>query len=304
MVDFLSMWKGNLMILYNICYYFYIYALVGWIWETCLCSVRERKFINRGFLNGPLCPIYGFGMISLIVFLYPITSRLVDNGLHSFFLLFVGGGILCSVLEYFTSWLLEILFDASWWDYSKEKFNIKGRICLKASLFWGVMSALIIMFIQPIVKGWIDSLPQPQGTYILWLLISITSIDFIVTVAHLISLRTKIQGIRTSIKQLREDVIIPKLYEDVEERLYLFDKRVDEIIYDIQTRIEKFDFKEDIGAKDKISARIEELRSKYKDFKLPNLQERRILKAFPKMKLRDFDEVLKEIKEKAQQFKK
>lgn len=114
---------------YHILWFFIIYCMAGWIWESCFCSIKAKKWINRGFLLGPYIPIYGCGALSVYLLLYPAQEHLLA--------VFTGGMILASILEFFTSWIMEKLFAATWWDYSKEKFNIQGRICLKASLLWG-----------------------------------------------------------------------------------------------------------------------------------------------------------------------
>ncbi|HBB29668.1 MAG TPA: hypothetical protein DC000_10580, partial [Clostridiales bacterium] len=102
--------------------YFIMYSVIGWICEVIFCSIPEKKFINRGFLNGPLCPIYGFGALIVIFFLTPFKD--------SIFLVFIFGLIVTSTLEYFTSYAMEKLFHSKWWDYSNNRFNINGRVCL------------------------------------------------------------------------------------------------------------------------------------------------------------------------------
>lgn len=103
--------------------YFFIYAFLGWVSECIYCSIGHKKIINRGFLNGPVCPIYGFGALIVIFFL----KRYENNVLE----LFLYGIIVTSILEYITGYLLEMIFNTTWWDYSRKKFNIKGRVCLK-----------------------------------------------------------------------------------------------------------------------------------------------------------------------------
>ena len=128
---------------------FFIYSFVGWLYETVLCSVEERKLINRGFLRGPYCPVYGFGAI---------IDILVLNKIDNIFVLFFMGVILTCSLEYFTSWLLEKLFDARWWDYSYMKFNIKGRICLLGAIVFGLFSVLLIKLLNPFVMSLINKI--------------------------------------------------------------------------------------------------------------------------------------------------
>lgn len=139
--------------IWHIIIYFFIYSFAGWLWETAYCSYQERTFIYRGFLFGPYCPIYGFGVLLLLEVLSPLKS---DP-----FLLFVNSIIFMSTLEYATSYVLEKLFHQRWWDYSKEPYNLHGRIALKSSLFWGVMCLVVIYVAHPAVTSfahWIVSI--------------------------------------------------------------------------------------------------------------------------------------------------
>ncbi|MDR0286797.1 MAG: putative ABC transporter permease, partial [Clostridiales bacterium] len=103
--------------------YFAIYSILGWIIESAYCSIFAHKPINRGFLSGPWCPVYGFGALLILLFTGPFKQNP--------FLVFAISLLSTSILEYFTGWLLETLFKTRWWDYSKHKFNIKGRVCLQ-----------------------------------------------------------------------------------------------------------------------------------------------------------------------------
>lgn len=120
--------------------FFFIYSFLGWICESIYCSIGNKKIINRGFLNGPICPIYGFGAIVIIFFLKNFQSNLT--------LLFIFGMFITSTLEYITGVVLEKLFNTTWWDYSKKRFNIRGRVCLKNTILFGVMSVVLIKVIH------------------------------------------------------------------------------------------------------------------------------------------------------------
>lgn len=106
---------------YNLLFYFAIYSFAGWCGEVVFATVRHGKFVNRGMLHGAYCPIYGFGLITVIVCLTPIKD--------SWLLLFVGSAVLTTVLEFITGFVLDKLFGRRWWDYSDKKFNIGGYIC-------------------------------------------------------------------------------------------------------------------------------------------------------------------------------
>ncbi|HAZ05353.1 putative ABC transporter permease [Acetobacterium wieringae] len=129
--------------------YFFLYAIIGWMCEVVYCSIPEKKFINRGFLNGPYCPIYGVGALIIIMFLMPYVSDPI--------LVFFIGIILTSTLEYVTSWGMEKLFHAKWWDYSDHKFNINGRVCLLNSFLFGLLCVILMYVVHPIVNDLVNS---------------------------------------------------------------------------------------------------------------------------------------------------
>lgn len=139
-------------------FYFVLYSFAGWICETIYCSALVKKFVNRGFLSGPFCPIYGFGALSVILILQPLVKEKIS--IENFVIVFLVGMIVTTALEYLTAVLLEKLFHAKWWDYSKDRFNIKGRICLKNSVMFGIMSALLMLFIHPAVEKLTAAVPE------------------------------------------------------------------------------------------------------------------------------------------------
>lgn len=137
---------------YTIFLYFITYAFMGWCCETTYVSLAKRKFVNRGFMYGPLCPIYGFGALLVLYVLEPFTGYPI--------IIFALGMIVTSILEYFTSWLMEAIFHIRWWDYSTYKYNIKGRVCLKNSLMFGVLGLVVVYGIHPVVNGVIETIPE------------------------------------------------------------------------------------------------------------------------------------------------
>ncbi len=123
---------------------FLIYSFIGWLIEVVGKIIEKHKFINRGFLVGPICPIYGHGCILMILTL----SRYKDNPLT----LFVNAIFICSLLEYFTSYFMEKIFKARWWDYSTKRFNLNGRICAETMIPFGILGTLVICVINPIFE--------------------------------------------------------------------------------------------------------------------------------------------------------
>lgn len=130
--------------------FFFLYSFLGWIWESTYVSLREKRWVNRGFLNGPLLPIYGSGAVSILLFTLPVAQNPI--------LVFLMGMAGATLLEYVTGSLLESTFHVRYWDYSMYRFNLSGYICLPASLCWGAFSLLMIRVIHPVVSGWVTML--------------------------------------------------------------------------------------------------------------------------------------------------
>ena len=137
--------------------FFMFYSFLGWGMEVLLTLCRNKKFVDRGFLLGPYCPIYGCGVL-LIIFL---LRKYTDNIL----VLFILAMVICMALEYLTSFLMELIFKARWWDYSDKKYNINGRICLEYAIFFGFGGTLIMYIVHPFILGIIGKLSN------VWLLI-------------------------------------------------------------------------------------------------------------------------------------
>lgn len=148
--------------LVDMCLYFFLYSFCGWLMETVLCSVQERRFVNRGFLNGPLCPIYGSGILLMLIFLIPVRDS-VDNWFQALAVVFLAGAALASAVEYVTSWAMEKLFHARWWDYSHIKYNVNGRICLSISVCWGGLATAFLYIVQPQFERLVSWLADVNG---------------------------------------------------------------------------------------------------------------------------------------------
>ncbi len=213
------------------------YSFVGWTYETTLCSVSGRKFVNRGFLNGPYCPVYGFGALLDILFL-----RRIDN----VFLLFLGGAVLTCSLEYFTSYIMEKLFSARWWDYSERKFNLNGRICLQGALVFGLLSVFLMKVLHPAVLN-VTAMLSVRMLRIL------SSILFIIFLGDIIFTLKGMSHFRENLARIREN--------------YAREKKLGSIL------AEKLPSGEEL-----------------------NLQQRRILRAYPKLK-EDLNKIKAKVRE-------
>lgn len=138
---------------------FFFYSFGGWCLESTYCSIGEKKLINRGFLTGPLCPIYGAAAIVLVLLVYPFRETPL--------VVFVLGIVVCNIVEFSTSIIMEKLFAKRWWDYTYEFCNLNGRISLKHSLHWGVVSVVFVLMIHPAVENLYNKIYSGYIKYIL-----------------------------------------------------------------------------------------------------------------------------------------
>lgn len=167
---------------------FMIYSFIGWIIEVINFLFISRKFINRGFLIGPYCPIYGFGSILMIAFLHPYMEDPL--------VLFVMVVTICSVLEYTTSYLMEKLFKARWWDYSHNKFNLNGRICLGTMLLFGLGGCIILYAANPIITHFLFFIPDMVLTIITIILFVIFLIDNLISFKVILNFKKVANSVR------------------------------------------------------------------------------------------------------------
>ena len=152
---------------------FMIYSVMGWCMEVTLKLLESRKFVNRGFLIGPYCPIYGYGAI-LITFL-------LEKYINDVITLFIMAILVCGILEYTTSYLMEKIFKARWWDYSQNKFNINGRVCLETIIPFGLLGLLIMYVTNPFFLSKLELLPEIWLNILFWTLLVIFITDNIVS---------------------------------------------------------------------------------------------------------------------------
>ncbi len=131
---------------------FFLYAFLGWGCEVAFAACKEGRFVNRGFLNGPVCPIYGFGVVGVVLALRPVQDSLP--------LLYLGSVLLTSAIEFVTGWALEKLFHARWWDYSNMPLNIMGYVCVLFSMVWGVACMAIVKWVHPVFERSVVLMPN------------------------------------------------------------------------------------------------------------------------------------------------
>nr|WP_148401547.1 putative ABC transporter permease [Bifidobacterium gallicum] len=178
--------------------WFLFYSFVGWLWETCLNIVMKKRFVDRGMLNGPLCPIYGFGAM-IVIF------ALADE--HVWYVVFLSSGVLACTLEYVTSWGIEKLFHVRFWDYTNKPFNINGRVYLNGFLFFGLGATVVKEWVQPQVMHVLDMWTPLALTITSGILLAILLVDFTITLAGLINMNSRLGHVEQDIKNLKKQEI-------------------------------------------------------------------------------------------------
>ncbi len=152
---------------------FIIYSFLGWLLEVTCKLFELKRFVNRGFLIGPICPIYGYGVLGILFLMGNEKADILEVFLKSI--------LICSVLEYFTSYIMEKLFKARWWDYSKKKFNINGRICLETMLPFGILGTFIFYILNPFLLNILTSIPVIVRNIVAIILLVIYLVDNIIS---------------------------------------------------------------------------------------------------------------------------
>ena len=234
--------------------YFVIYAFLGWILETVYCSVRERRFVARGFLYGPVCPIYGVGVLMMLCWFAPFTGQPL--------LFYVIATVCMSAWEYLVAWILETTTHIKYWDYSDRKFNLHGRICLSISLTWGVLAYLVIFWIHPVVAGLVERL-SPFTVYVADVVLLVLLVaDAAATIRELALLTAMLRKLTQMGEELQVQLALSRaeLSDRLDEAREALSDRLDDAKESISDRLD--DARESISdklddAKESISDRLD-----------------------------------------------
>ena len=194
---------------YELVWIFIIYAFIGWCTEVSYAALDRGIFVNRGFLNGPYCPIYGCGVVIVVAVLTPLKENLL--------ILFIGSFLLTSILEYITGYLLEKVFHNQWWDYSDKPFNIHGYVCLKFSIYWGLACTFIMDVLHPIIYKGITLMPHIPGVILLCIIMTVFFVDCGITVATILKFNTRLKVMDEMAERIHKlsDEIGENIYENV-----------------------------------------------------------------------------------------
>ncbi|MHB1454725.1 MAG: putative ABC transporter permease [Saccharofermentanales bacterium] len=260
---------------YQILWIFVIYSFIGWCTEVVYAASSSGRFVNRGFLNGPVCPIYGFGVLFVLLALTPLKDNLL--------LLFLGSVLLTSVLELITGFLLEMILDDKWWDYTDEPFNIKGYICLRFSLMWGVACVLVMIAFQPLVMGFIEMLPDAAGLVLLIFFLAAIASDLAITLASALHLKKRLRILNEVGGHLESFSVL--LGEPLSGKVMVMKEKLDEGMDNLDDLKSKskaeldelmLRYNEDLAAL-KMKLKYKRLAALYK------LNQNRLLKSFPRL---------------------
>lgn len=213
--------------------FFIIYAFLGWIIEVVYHVFTLKKFVNRGFLNGPVCPIYGYGAVIMLL----VLDHVVDMPIY----VFIVGAITASILEYVTGYVLERLFEVRWWDYSEMKYNIRGYVSLVFTILWGIASVILAELLHPLVLKFVGLFSLEVIDIFIVTTFIIISLDLLVTVISLLEFKKIVLGLKETkmeftakleIIQENSKLVRLKDYLEEEEVIRVFESKMKKLLED------------------------------------------------------------------------
>ncbi|MHC1695326.1 MAG: putative ABC transporter permease [Eubacteriales bacterium] len=265
--------------MYELVFYFFAYSFIGWTVETIYESTKQRRLVKRGFLYGFICPIYGTGMLLILLLLSPIKQHYV--------LLFLSAMLVATTVEYLVGWLLETIYHTRWWDYDDYPLNLHGRICLPISLCWGAGAFTAITFVHPQIVRLVDSVPDRDGYSLLTVILVVFAADFVASIFSALGLSKKLVALANIKDQLWDYFEQSEIYGTAEDIITTIkESRISELI----TRTTEFIMQQIAinGGKgrERLTAFILGISDSYKQLTSNiTLSDRRFLRAYPKLKL-------------------
>ncbi len=293
--------------LYGLFWIFFLYAFLGWCTEVSYAALVTGTFVNRGFLNGPVCPVYGFGAVIVLNCLTPLADNLL--------LLFLGSVALTSALEWFTGFVLEKLFHQRWWDYSDEPFNLSGYVCLRFSIAWGFACMFVVKLLHPTVLLFIRLIPKPLGVVLLFVLGTGMAVDLTATVATIVKLNrrlARIDELATKIKEASNEFgeNLADRVLDAAERGADWKEELDELSFKMALRrAELAEEREDWERRKEerlaqAKRQLEEWRTSMQELlEVEGFGHRRLLRAFPRLRSIDHTGALDRLRRRAENLR-
>jgi uncharacterized membrane protein len=274
---------------YETAWVIFIYSFLGWCAEVVFAACRRGVFVNRGFLNGPVCPIYGFGVALVLWLLEPVENN--------FWLLFLGSMVLTTALEFFIGFIMECFFHDKWWDYSKNPFNIKGYVCLEFSLIWGFACVLVVDVLHPMIQKLIDAIPVNLGWWLIWIFAALMAADAIITLVELLKLPKRFKAVEelermmTAVSDTVGEKVLYEGYDRVKEHREAFDERHPELhekeqetikdVLEKRSEINNTLREREDARKERITQYRDELEQRISEVLRHNVIHERIAKAYP-----------------------
>ena len=209
--------------------FFFIYSFIGWIWESCYVSVRKRRWVNRGFLHGPMLPIYGSGAVVILVSTIGVRE-------HPW-LIFIFGLVAATALEYVTGAVMERMFHVRYWDYSNQKLNVHGYICVSSSLCWGVFSVLLVRFVHVPIERVVLGIPLLASDIAALVLTVAASVDLTQSFNEAMDFKRVLAQLEESKEQIRR--LQERVLAASEEKLEEYRQRTDELVAEYKKRSER-----------------------------------------------------------------
>ena len=263
-----------------------LFSFLGWCMEMAVCRIEAGRWVARGFLALPICPIYGFGVIIVTVLFRPIS--------HTILPLFFATSLVCTAFELLVGLGMEKMFDTRWWDYSHEKFNYKGYICLKISILWGIGCVIVLRFVQPMVEVIVDKIPVKVGLVLIVIWSVLIVIDLISSICAVNKLNNRLKQIDeiSAIMLISAQKLGGNLSQETLELKDKYDRLM--AATDAKTQALKQKYEKVVDAAD---FKVSEWKEKYD--KLMNSRDRsveRLLKAFPYIRSTSYSESMEALK--------
>lgn len=293
-------------------FFFYFYCFFGWVFESTFVSLKSRKFVNRGFMRGPFLPIYGSGAIMMLVVSMPFQDNI--------FLTYIAGCIGATALELVTGVVMEALFKVRYWDYSNQKFNYKGHICLSSTIAWGFLTILMTELVHRGVEKVVFAIPANAVTVITVVVSVYIVVDFTLSFKAAMDLRNVLMGLEKAREEMeriqkRLDVLIAVANSELEIRKAENGSRAEELMNGLEERFGRI--KEKLSLEpgaflDDVKEELLELRSKYliekehrlQFSKIKDFYQRNLIKGNPTMRSARFNDALEELKKAVNERKK
>lgn len=284
--------------IYSLLLYFFIYSFLGWCTEVAYATVKERRFVNRGFLNGPWCPIYGVGVSAVVT--------LLDGFRDSLLLLYLSSLVLVTLIEGMTGVIMDKIFHHKWWDYTGLPLNIGGYVCLPFSIAWGAACVVIVKGIHPLIERLVGFLPEAAGAALLCVLTVCLAADVAVTTAGILKLNRRLDMLERIGAELHE--ISDRMGANIHENVMDAMEKAEALEDVAQARKEQLDALSGEARErlDLLSGETRErydmLRQRYSELTGATLQaSRRLVRAFPRMESRRHKELLDELKRRLEE---